>query len=326
MIGYDRHGLAYTRQGRGNNVPNTIILPKIGIENGICLGEREVADFNGFWKDLDKALKLCEKGLLNRYEIIKKQSPKAAPFMYQNGTMQFSKNCAETVEESVKHNTLAVGLIGVAEMCVAMFGKNHAESEEACNFALEVIQYMSKFVKDCCERNDLNFSLYFTPAEGLCRTALNTLRKQYGVIENVTSHEYLTNSCHVPVWQKISIFDKLRIESKFTKYATGGTITYIELESTFMNNTKAIEDIIDFAFSPEIDIPYLAFNFPIDTCLDCGYQAEFNDCCPMCGSTHIEQLRRVTGYLTTDYHNFNDGKIKEVEERVKHSAYTDFTK
>lgn len=325
MIGYDRHGLGYTRQGRGNNVPNTIILPKIGIENGICLGERETPDFEGFWKDLDEALRLCEKGLLNRYKIIKSQSPKAAPFMYQNGTMQSSKECEETVEESVKHNTLAVGLIGIAEMCVAMFGKNHAESEEACDFALEVIQYMSKFVKECCERNDLNFSLYFTPAEGLCRTALNALRKQYGVIENVTSHEYLTNSCHVPVWQKISIYDKLRIESKFTKYATGGTITYIELESTFMNNIEAIEDIIDYAFSPEIDIPYLAFNFPIDTCLECGYQSEFNDHCPMCGSKHIEQLRRVTGYLTSDYHNFNDGKIAEVEERVKHSAYTDFS-
>lgn len=325
MIGYDRHGLGYTRQGRGNNVPNTIILPKIGIENGICLGKREEADFDGFWKDLDKALELCVKGLLNRYDIIKQQSPKAAPFMYQNGTMQCSKECKDTVEESVKHNSLAVGLIGVAEMCVAMFGKNHAESTEACDFALKVIQYMSDFVKECCEKYDLNFSLYFTPAEGLCRTALQALRKQYGIIENVTSHEYLTNSCHVPVWQKISIFDKLRIESKFTKYATGGTITYIELESTFMNNTKAIEDIIDFAFSPEIDIPYLAFNFPIDTCLDCGYQSEFNNCCPMCGSKHIEQLRRVTGYLTSDYRNFNDGKIAEVEERVKHSAYTDFS-
>lgn len=326
MIGYDRHGLGYIRQGRGNNVPNTIILPKIGIENGICLGKREKPDFEGFWRDLDKALAICEKGLLNRYEIMKQQSPKAAPFMYQNGTMQSSKDCKNTVEESLKHNSLAVGLIGIAEMCTAMFGKNHAESEEACDFALEVIKYMSNFVKECCERNDLNFSLYFTPAEGLCRTALQALRKQYGIIENVTSREYLTNSCHVPVWQKISIFDKLRIESKFTKYATGGTITYIELESSFMNNTKAIEEIIDFAFSPEIDIPYLAFNFPIDTCLECGYQGEFNDHCPMCGSKHIEQLRRVTGYLTSDYHNFNDGKIKEVEERVKHSAYTDFSK
>lgn len=182
---------------------------------------------------------------------------------------------------------------------------------------------MYEFTQEASERNDLNFGLYFTPAEGLCRTALKALRDQYGVIENVTSHEYLTNSCHVPVWQKVSIYDKLRIEAPFTKYATAGCITYVELESTFVHNTKAIEDIIDYAFK-ELDIPYLAFNFPIDSCLDCGYQGEFNNECPECGSQNIQQLRRVTGYLTTDYRNFNDGKQAEVEERVKHSAYTDF--
>ena len=147
--------------------------------------------------------------------------------------------------------------------------------------------------------------------------------QQYGIIPNVTSHEYLTNSVHVPVWQKVSIYDKLRIEAPFTKYATSGCITYIELESTFVQNTKAVEDIIDYAFDV-LDIPYLAFNFPIDSCLDCGYQGEFNNECPECGSKNIQQLRRVTGYLTTDYRNFNEGKQAEVEERVKHSAYTSF--
>ena len=323
LIGYDRHGLGYIRQGRGNNVPNTIILPKLGIEYGICLGEREKPDIEGFWNALEDALKLCEKGLLERYEIIKNQSPKSAPFMYQNNTMQYAKDCKETVEESVKHNTLAVGLIGIAEMCQALFGKDHSEDKEVHAFALSVVNRMYDFTKEASERNDLNFGLYFTPAEGLCRTALKSLRDQYGVIKNVTSHEYLTNSCHVPVWQKVSIYDKLRIEAPFTKYATAGCITYVELESTFVHNTKAIEDIIDYAFK-ELDIPYLAFNFPIDSCLDCGYQGEFNDKCPECGSENIQQLRRVTGYLTTDYRNFNDGKQAEVEERVKHSAYTNF--
>ena len=152
--------------------------------------------------------------------------------------------------------------------------------------------------------------------------ALKALRKQYGVIENVTSHDFITNSHHVPVYQKISIYDKLRVEAPFCKYPTGGCITYIELDSTFVKNLKAVEDIIDYAFKV-LDIPYLAFNFPIDSCLDCGYQGEFNDCCPMCHSKHIQQLRRVTGYLTTDWHNFNDGKQAEVQERVKHSAYQD---
>ena len=154
-------------------------------------------------------------------------------------------------------------------------------------------------------------------AESLCYTALKELRQQYGVIEDVTSHEYLTNSCHVPVYHKISIKDKLECEAPFTKYATSGVITYIELDSTFVKNTKAVEDIINYAF--ELDIPYLAFNFPIDSCLDCGYSGEFDNCCPECGSKNIQQLRRVTGYLTTDWHNFNSGKQAEVEERVKHS-------
>lgn len=323
LVGYDRHGLGYIRQGRGNNVPNTIILPKLGIEYGICLGKRDKADLEGFWNAFENALRICEKGLLERYEIIKKQSPKSAPFMYQNNTIKDARQCDETVENAVKHNTLAMGYIGIAEMCQALFGKNHAQDEEVHAFALSVVKRINEYALEASERNNLNFSCYATPAEGLCRTALMALRNQYGVIENVTSHEFLTNSHHVPVWEKVSIYDKLRIEAPFCKYPTGGCITYVELESTFVKNTKAVEDIIDYAFD-ELDIPYLAFNFPIDSCLDCGYQGEFNDCCPECGSKNIQQLRRVTGYLTTDYRNFNDGKQAEVEERVKHSAYTDF--
>ena len=155
-------------------------------------------------------------------------------------------------------------------------------------------------------------------AEGLCHTAVKALRAQYGVIENVTDKEFLTNSHHVPVWMEMNIFKKLEIEAPFCKYPTGGCITYIELDSTFVKNKKAIEQIIDYAFK-ELDIPYLAFNFPIDSCLDCGYQNEFNNYCPECGSANIQQLRRVTGYLTTDYRNFNAGKQAEVEHRVKHS-------
>lgn len=322
LVGYDRHGLGYIRQGRGNNVPNTIILPKLGIEFGTCLGKRTEPDLKGFWDAFEETLKLCEKGLLERFEIMIEQSPKAAPFMYQNNTIQDAKECKESVYNALKHNTLAIGYIGVAEMCVALFGKNHAEDKKVHEFALSVVKRINEFAAEASERNDLNFSCYATPAEGLCRTALKVLREQYGVIKNVTSHEFLTNSHHVPVYQKISIYDKLRVEAPFCKYPTGGCITYVELDSTFVKNLKAVEDIIDYAFKV-LDIPYLAFNFPIDSCLDCGYQGEFNDCCPMCHSRHIQQLRRVTGYLTTDWHNFNDGKQAEVQERVKHSAYQD---
>lgn len=321
MIGYDRHSKSYNRVGRGNLVPNTMILPKLGIEYGICLGERTEPDLDGFWSAFEDLLMLCEQGLLERFDIMVNQPPAAAPFMYQNGTMKDTDKCVMSNYEALKHGTLAMGYIGIAEMCQALFGKNHAEDPEVHKFALKVVQRINEYAKEASERNDLNFSCYATPAEGLCHTALKSLRKQYGIIPNVTDKEFLTNSHHVPVWQEVGIFEKLAIEAPFCKYPTGGCITYVELDSTFVKNTKAIEQIIDYAFK-ELDIPYLAFNFPIDSCLDCGYQGEFNDCCPECGSANIQQLRRVTGYLTTDYRHFNKGKQAEVEHRIKHSKFS----
>ena len=321
MLGYDRHSDSYNRVGRGNLCPNTMILPKLGIEYGICLGKRKEPDLDGFWSAFEDLLMLCEQGLLERFDIMVNQSPEAGPFMYQNGTMKDAQECRMSNYEALKHGTLAMGYIGIAEMCQALFGKNHAEDKEVHAFALKVVQRINEYAKEASDRHDLNFSCYATPAEGLCHTAAKALRKQYGIIPNVTDHEFLTNSHHVPVWHKIGIFEKLAIESPFCKYPTGGCITYVELDSTFVKNTKAIEQIIDYAFQ-KLNIPYLAFNFPIDSCLDCGYQAEFNDACPECGSHNIQQLRRVTGYLTTDYRHFNKGKQSEVEHRVKHSRFS----
>lgn len=146
---------------------------------------------------------------------------------------------------------------------------------------------------------------------------MKILKSQYGVIPGVTDRDYLTNSHHVPVWEKVGIYEKLRIEAPFTKFCTGGTITYIECDSSFMSNPKAVEDIIDYAMQT-LNIPYLAFNFPIDTCNDCGFQSEFDAECPECGSENITQLRRVTGYLSSDYRRFNKGKQAEVLDRVRH--------
>jgi ribonucleoside-triphosphate reductase len=321
MLGYDRHSDSYNRVGRGNLVPNTMILPKLGIEYGICLGKRTEPDLEGFWSAFEDLLMLCEQGLLERFDIMVNQPPEAAPFMYQNGTMKDTDKCVMSNYEALKHGTLAMGYIGIAEMCQALFGKNHAEDKDVHAFALSVVKRINEYAKEASERHDLNFSCYATPAEGLCHTAAKALRKQYGIIPNVTDHEFLTNSHHVPVWYEIGIFEKLEVESPFCKYPTGGCITYVELDSTFVKNTKAIEQIIDYAFK-ELNIPYLAFNFPIDSCLDCGFQGEFNDTCPECGSENIQQLRRVTGYLTTDYRHFNKGKQSEVEHRVKHSKFS----
>ncbi len=327
LIGYDRHGMGYSKIGRGNVTPVTINLVKIGIKHGICLGDRESADIEGFFNELNELLELSATALVNRFEYICSQSSKSAPFMYKNKSMLGGEYDTETcIRDVMKHGSQAIGYIGIAEMCQALFGMDHADSKEVHEFALSVVKRISDFAAEASERYDLNFGCYASPAESTCGTIitgnreLKGLRDEYGIIKNVTDRDWVTNSHHVPVWKNIDVFTKLKLEAPFTKYPTSGCITYVELDSSVVQNPKAIEQIIDYAFS--LDIPYLAFNFPIDTCLDCGYQGEFNHSCPMCGSDNIEQLRRVTGYLTTDYHNFNKAKQAEVKERFKHSTMT----
>lgn len=323
MLGRDRHGLGYSKIGRGNVCPATMNLPKIGIKHGICLGERKEADLDGFWKELDEVLHLTEISLVDRFYHICAQPVGSATFMYQNGTIADYKDAnMNGVYESMKHGTLAMGYIGIAEMCQALFGKDHSEDEQVRKFALDVVKYIFKWSVDASERHNLNFSCYATPAESLCKTYAQALKREFGVIKNVTDRDYITNSHHVPVWQKVSIFKKLQIEAPFCKYATAGCITYVELESSVMNNQEAVSKIVDYAMS--LDIPYLAFNFPIDSCLKCGYQGEIEYNCPRCGNTEIQRLRRVTGYLTSDFRRFNAGKIAECLDRVKHSHYTSF--
>ena len=313
-------------------IPLSLSLQAYGTANEIAMNGpdrwiMQIAQLTDADKQFRKIVGVAAKSAayltLEEYKDVKIQLSKEKLEKYLKNNPLIS-DCKDSVYNALKHNTLAIGYIGIAEMCQALFGKNHAEDPDVHKFALNVVKRINEFAKEASERNNLNFSCYATPAEGLCSTALKALRKQYGIIDKVTSNEFLTNSHHVPVWEKVSIYDKLRIEAPFCKYPTGGCITYIELDSTFVKNTKAIEDIIRYAFE-ELDIPYLAFNFPIDTCMDCGFQGEFNNVCPTCGSSNILQLRRVTGYLTLDWHNFNSGKQAEVQQRVKHSAYTNFT-
>ena len=154
-------------------------------------------------------------------------------------------------------------------------------------------------------------------AENLCFTAMKRFKEQYGEIPNVSDKKFFTNSMHVPVWYKMNPFEKIDIESQLTGYSSAGCITYVELESSIKNNLDALEELVNYAMDK--DIPYFAVNVPNDTCLSCGYCDEFNDRCPQCGSTDIQQLRRVTGYLTGNYKTaFNEGKQQEVEMRVKH--------
>jgi ribonucleoside-triphosphate reductase len=290
------------------------------LDYGIKLEKRTNADIEGFFNHLDKTLELVRDELIVRYEYMCKQSPKSAPFMYNNDLMMDTDKCKDTVRECLKHGTNAIGILGMAECCNAMFGKHHGESTEAYEFALKIVRRIDKFCKESSEKYQMNFSQYFSPAENLCKTAVNTLKIYYGKIEGVTDRPYLTNSIHIPVYYQLDAYSKLTLEAPFTQYGTGGCITYVELDNNAVNNLEGLEKLIDYAM--DLNIPYLAINFPIDTCKSCGYSSQIDgDKCPICGSNLIERLKRVTGYITVDFRNFNDGKFAEANDRVVHIIF-----
>lgn len=319
LIGNDVNGMGYNKLGRGNITPVTINLPYIGIEHGICLGERDTPDEEGFFKDLNHMLDLATNELLDRYDYICSQSIKAGSFMYHNGTIADSdKALFFGVKESMKHGSQTLGYIGLANACYAMYGKYFHQDKKVMEFAKKVIKTIYERAKANTEKYHLNFSAYSSPAESTCYTLASKLQKKFGKIKNVCDRDYLTNSCHVPVYENISIRDKIDAESNFTWMCTGGCITYTELNSGVINNPRAVEKIINYAMNNE-RIPYFAINFPIDTCNHCGFSGEIEEHCPACGSDDIKRLRRVTGYITTDYRKFNKGKISETNDRVKHT-------
>lgn len=166
---------------------------------------------------------------------------------------------------------------------------------------MQLAKRIEQLFKERCaafkEQYKLNFGVYYTPAENLCYTALKKFRDKYGVIPNVSDRDYFTNSMHIPVWEKVDMLRKIELESQLTGYSSAGCITYIELDAGMENNLDAMEQIVVYAM--DRDIPYFAINVPCDTCLDCGYTGEFNNKCPECGSSHIQQLRRVTGQLNS---------------------------
>ena len=304
-----------TKDGRGNICPVTIIMPTLAMEAD--------KDVEKFMELLDKKIGEAKDMLIERYNYICSQSPESAKFMYENGLMLGYDG--KNVESAMKHGTLALGQIGLAETLQILIGTDHTTEE-----GMELAKKIEQLFKDRCaefkKEYKLNIGVYYTPAENLCYTAMKKFKAQYGVIENVSDKDYFTNSIHVPVWKKVSPFEKIDIESQLTGYSNAGCITYVELDSGAQNNLEALEELVNYAMDK--DIPYFALNVPNDTCLDCGYTDEFNDSCPMCHSDHIQQLRRVTGYLTGDYKTaFNWGKQKEVEDRYKHSnKITDWNK
>lgn len=208
--------------------------------------------------------------------------------------------------------------LGLAETLQILIGCDHT-TEKGMELAKRIEQLFKTRCAEFKEQYKLNFGVYMSPAENLCYTAMKKFQDKYGIIPNVSDKEFFTNSMHVPVWAEMDMFKKIDIESQLTGYSSAGCITYVELDATIENNLDAMEQIVIYAMDK--DIPYFAINVPNDTCLDCGYTGEFNNRCPECGSANIQQLRRVTGYLSGNYTTaFNKGKIQEVEKRIKHTG------
>lgn len=305
-----------TKDGRGNLAPVTILLPFLAMEARENAKKNNSDAIDEFMKLLDIKLFEAKDMLKERYEWMCSQSPASAQFMYENGTMLGYKP-EEGIRSALKHGTLVIGQLGMAETLQALIGCDHTDER-----GMALAKRIEQLFKDRCaqfkQEEHLNFGVYYTPAENLCYTAMKAFKKKYGVIPRVSEHEFFTNSIHVPVWKQMSPFEKIDIESQLTGYSNAGCITYVELESSVKNNLDALEQIVNYAMDK--DIPYFALNIPVDTCLDCGYTDELNDTCPMCGSHNIQRLRRVTGYLTGNYKTaFNKGKIQETEMRYKHS-------
>ena len=314
------------KDGRGNICPVTIILPTLAME-ATEVAEKmnmESGDYydnnlviNRFFDILDKKIDEAKDMLLERFNYICSQDPSSAKFMWENNTM-FGYNEKEGIFGAMKHGTIVIGQLGLAEALQILIGKDHT-TDEGMKLAKQIEELFSKRCKEYKERYKLNFGVYYTPAENLCYTAMKKFQKKYGVIENVSDKEFFTNSIHVPVWKEIDPFTKIDIESQLTGYSTAGCITYVELDSGILHNIEALEQIVIYAMDK--DIPYFALNIPNDLCLDCGYTGEINDECPMCKGKNIQRLRRVTGYLTGDYKTaFNLGKQQETEMRFKHSS------
>ena len=320
--GMDINGFGQMKDGRGNICPVTIIMPTLAMEaqEDLCDGEYHSKEefINHFMKLLDQKIHEAKDMLLERFEWICSQSPEAAKFMYENNVM-YGYVPEEGIRSALKHGTIVIGQIGLAETLQILIGCDHTKPE-----GMELAKRIEQLFKTRCaefkEQYQLNFGVYMTPAENLCYTSMQKFKAKYGVIPNVSDKEFFTNSMHVPVWINVNPFEKIDIESQLTGYSNAGCITYVELDAAAKYNIDALEGIVNYAMDK--DIPYFAINVPNDQCMNCGYCDQMGDVCPMCNSRDIKRLRRVTGYLTNDYKTaFNKGKQQEVEMRVKHERF-----
>lgn len=295
--------------GRGNLSFTSINLPMIAIE---C---ETIEDFLNDVKEMTRVA--CEQ-LYDRYRYQINRSPKNFDFIYDQETSIGSKEAKDKndLSESLKHGTLSVGFVGLAEAMVELFGKHHGESEDVLQYAIKTIETMKSVTDEFREKLSLNYAVIATPAESFAGKALKKTVAMYGIRKGVTDREYFTNSFHVPVWHKIPYRKKVEIEGNFHKLCLAGHITYVEVGEMPGDNLEAMKDIV--YTMADNNIGYGAINIPVDKCNECRFTSTIYDECPKCGSTDIKRIRRITGYLVGDMNRWNSGKEAEERDRVKH--------
>ncbi len=299
---------------RGNLSFTSINLPRIAI--------KAKGDVNWFFEALERTLDLVVEQLDERLEIISNKKVYNFPFLMGEGVWIDSEKLDwnDSIREVLKHGTLSIGFIGLAECLKALRGAHHGENENSQNLGLEIIGFMRKYCDDLSQKRKLNYTCLATPAEGLSGRFVRIDREKFGKIEGVTDREYYTNSFHVPVYYPISAFEKLSIEAPYHALTNAGHISYIEMDGDPSKNLDAFEKVVRHMH--DVGIGYGSINHPVDRDPECGYNGIIGDICPKCGRTEgghaFERIRRITGYLVGTLDRFNNGKRAEERDRVKH--------
>ena len=314
----NRHG-EKTSIGRGNLSFTTVNIVKLALE---CM---EIEDYDAklkeFFRKLDKCIDVAADQLYDRYSFqrtaLKKQFP-----MLMDGMWEDSEDLRydEPVKNVIKTGTLGIGFIGLAETLIALTGKHHGESEESQELGLKIITHMRDRINEIASDRNLNYSLLATPAEGLSGKFTKKDREQFGMIKDITDKEYYTNSSHVPVWYKCSVEHKARVEAPYHDLERGGHIFYVELDGDATHNPDCIMQTVDLMH--KYNIGYGSVNHTRNRCLDCGFENADKDMdtCPKCGSTAIDTIQRITGYLVGSVNNWNSAKKAELKDRVTHEV------
>ncbi len=302
--------------GRGNLSFTSINLPRLAI--------KAKGDLDVFFENLDHVIDTAIGQLNERFRIQCEKKVKNFPFLMGQGIWLDSEKLKpeDTIEEVLKHGTLTIGFIGLAETLKALIGQHHGESEEAQRLGIEIIAYMRKRMDEEAKRTGLNWSLIATPAEGLSGRFVRIDREKFGVIPGVTDRDYYTNSFHVPVYYNIGAFEKIKKEAPYHELTNGGHISYIELDGDPLKNLDALEKVV--RCMKENGIGYGSINHPVDRDPVCGYTGIIDNECPSCGrkegdgNAEFERIRRITGYLVGTMDHWNDAKTSEEKDRVKH--------